>query len=128
MLAVLATSALVQNGGEEVINTVAPDPEIFDNIEIIKVECLPSGVAQTTAYIYADRVSFISSGNPTTNYGTWYDVYSGNQSGVNEYGAMRMFFHFPVEQIPANANITSHFKLYMKWVCFICLNQYLAVA
>jgi len=123
LLAVLATSALAQSGdgGETaVLNDVelpVRDPENFNNFEVIKVERLPSGVTQTTAYIYADRVSFISSGNPTTNYGTWYDVYFGNQSGANEYGAMRMFFHFPVEQIPGNANITySEFNLYMKSV------------
>ena len=46
------------------------------------------------------------------------------QSGVSEYGAMRMFFHFPVEQIPANANITSYFKLYMKSVADTQTRQY----
>ena len=115
LLGVLATSVFAQNGdgGETAVS--APDPEISDNIEVVKVELLPSGVAQTTAHIYADRVSFISSGNANTNYGTWYDVYFGNQPGG--YGAMRPFFHFPVEQLPHGANITSsNFKIYLKSV------------
>lgn len=113
LLGVLATSALAQDGDEG--ETAVSNPNPSDNIEIIKVERLPSGVTQTTAYIYADRVSFISSGNPDTNYGTWYDLYFGNQP--NGYGAMRPFFHFPVDQLPGNANITSsNFRIYLKSV------------
>ena len=112
MLTVLITSALAQDedAGETAVNEPAAN-----YIETVKVERLPSGVTQTTAYIYADRVSFISSGNPDANYGTWTDVYFGNQPGG--YGAMRPFFHFPVEQLPFGSTITSsYFKLYLKSV------------
>jgi hypothetical protein len=124
MWTVLISNALAQD--EDAGETAVDEPGA-NYIETIKVEQLPSGVTQTTAYVYADRVSFISSGNPDTNYGLWLDVYFGNQPGG--YGAMRPFFHFPVEQLPSGATITSsYFKLYLKSVSDTQSRQYNAYA
>ena len=109
LMGVLVTSALAQDEdeGETAVNAAA-----IDYIETIKVEPLATGETQVTAYIYADRATFISSGNANTNYGAWADMYFGNQPGG--YGAMRPFLHFPVDQLPAGTTITSStFNIYL---------------
>ena len=109
LLTALISSAMAQSeeGGEP--TGVVPTS---DNIETISVVELPSGITQVTTRIYADRATFISSGNPTVNYGTWGDMYFGNQP--SGYGAMRPFLHFPVNQLPSGATITSAtFNIYL---------------
>lgn len=109
LLTALGTSVLAQD--EDTGGTAVSHPD-SDFIETVSVEELPSGVSQVTAYIYADKATFISSGNPTTNYGSWGDMYFGYQPGG--YGAMRPFLHFPVDQLPASATISSAtFNIYL---------------
>ncbi|MBE2222014.1 MAG: DNRLRE domain-containing protein [Anaerolineae bacterium] len=109
LLTALGSSVLAQD--EEIGETAVETPPL-DYIETIKVEPLATGETLVSAIIYADKATFISSGNPNTNYGSWGDMYFGYQPGG--YGAMRPFLRFPVNQLPAGATITSAtFNIYL---------------
>ncbi len=109
ILGVLVTSALAQ---DEDLGETAVDATTPNYIETIKVEPLATGQTQVTTRIFADRATFISSGNPNTIYGSWGDMYFGYQPGA--FGAMRPFLRFPVNQLPSGATITNAtFNIYL---------------